>query len=190
MRYRISANLLVGLALTGCGSSNSHMQELDPNAIVRAPAGVPADTDVKLYEINGVSGLVAHGDTLVVMVYGKGSREAGLRVENARAGFSSLNRWLKTAQINAKSDLLRVPDLDDQSGSRFYYFSRTGNRWGFRAICTGAWDNDPKYPPTCDATYDASLKIVSVLTPEPIFVSNGSAIAKIALKTLADNGAI
>lgn len=155
----------LALQLVACDPQEaSSVQEVDPRAIVIPPPDVPDDNDAELYLIKGMSGLIDHGDELLVMVFGAGSREARIRAENVEAGQSSLNRWLASGgghETVLRERFLRVPDLDDESGSRFYYFERSssGEDWDFRAICTGAWDDDPAWPPTCNLTYVFGSKI-------------------------------
>ena len=139
------------------------------------PSGVPEDADTQLYTIRGMHGLIPHGDELMVMVYGRVAREAKLREENVEAGQSSLQRWLaegKGDQTIRGGRYLRVPDLDDESGSRFYYFEQAEQgEWQFRAICAGGWRADPNWPPTCDFTYPLRGNIVSIRVSETVFLS-------------------
>lgn len=181
--------MALAISLVACDQKPRTVQEVDPRTIVLPPEDVPDDKDTRLYTIRGMSGLIDHGDELMVMVYGAGAREARIRAANVTAGQSSLQRWLaagKGEQTVLDGHFLRVPDLDDESGSRFYYFERSSSEdWQFRAMCTGAWDDDPRWPSICDLTYVFSSKIVSIEIEEPLMLRKHAEIVERVLSELA-----
>lgn len=195
MKSSMEVALVVLLAgLVSCDAQKQDEAELvDPRTIVTIPPDVPDDAETQMYVIRGLLGLIPHGDELMVMVYGYAAREARLREENVSKGQSSLRRWLadgKGGQLIQDGRYLRVPDLDDESGSRFYYFEHLGvGEWQFRAICAGAWRDDPNWPPSCDFTYPLREKVVSIRVDEPVFLSEHyKAIHDHVLSTMAKKG--
>lgn len=181
--------LLAVVSLIACGNEREPAAvEVEPGSMFVLLQGGRDDADTRLYLIKGMTGLVEHGDELMVMVYGPCSREAEIRDWNVLKSRSSLRRWLEMGR-GEETDLdgrfLRVPDLDDESGSRFYYFERDQKKeWQFRAICTGAWDDDPTWPPSCDFTYRFRQKTVSIEIEEPLFLRTIDAITNRVLTAL------
>ena len=195
-RTRLASVTAVALFLAAAcdGNRDRASTEVEARSLVTPPAGLPDEGKVDLYAIKGLRGLIEDGDELLVMVYGSGAREASIRSENVAAGLSSLSRWQalkRKDKVPLDGALLRVPDLDDESGSRFYYFERTAAaRWDFRAICTGAWDDDPAWPSECDVTYPVGRKVVSLRISEPGFLKNRDAIVRLVFDALADDGVL
>lgn len=181
--------------LAACGAQlDSQSKPVDPRTIVTPPSGVPEDANTELHLVRGMQGLIEHGDELMVMVYDEGTREATIRAHNVAAGQSSLERWIamdKGGPTALDDRFLRVPDLDDETGSRFYYYERGSDRaWNFRAICSGAWDDDPKWPSICDFTHRIGQKFVSVELSEPVFLSHYDEIVERVMSALRAESAI
>jgi hypothetical protein len=192
VRWLLIPSLFV---LSACDQKNKFLSgPVDPRSIVTPPSGLQDDIDIDLYVVHGLSGLIGHGDELMVMVYGHGSREAKMRTENITAGQTSLSRWLDRGngdQALVNGRFLRVPDLDDESGSRFYYYERgPGKTWEFKAICAGAWRNNPKWPSDCDFTYPIGNKIVSISLEEPLILRHYDAIVERVIAALKERGVI
>lgn len=195
MSIKTMTTVLLVSFLVACGSQVDPQSEpVDPRAIVTPPPGVSDDVDTELHLVRGMQGLIEHGDELMVMVYGEGAREAAIRAHNIVAGQSSLERWIamdKDGQTVLDDRFLRVPDLDDETGSRFYYYERGADRaWKFRAICSGAWDDDPEWPSICDLTHQVGQKIVSIELAEPIFLRHYDEIVERVMKALRGSGII
>jgi hypothetical protein len=178
------------LAVFGC-RRNGQAQEVDlPWFLV--PPGVPEDPGTKLYKITGLRGLVAFGDETLAMVSSTDSREAAIRRENITAAYSSLGRWLPTHSGSVGKGPIRVPDLDDETGARFYYFEQgLSPEPRFMAICVGPWKDDTLHtPPICWHSIEVSGKVVSLELPESILLKHGDAIVAKALRTLRDDGVL
>ena len=127
------------------------------------PAEIPIDAETRLYKLTGFRDLIEFGDELVVMVYGPTTREAKIRRENIGLAEASLEAWLKESPLKSET-LLRVPDVADNNGARFFYFQLDkGNKPKFIAVCAGPWKRDENPSPViCDETVETSGKIVSI----------------------------
>lgn len=195
---RLFALMATGMLVACQGGREPAAVEVDPysyfNQFPNLLPGAPDEADTQLYLIKGLSGLIEHGDELMVMVYGPESPKKAERDWNQSLGESSLARWLAMGRGDETvlgGRFLRVPDLDDKSGSRFYYFERDKMRsWQFRAICTGAWDDDPAFPPTCWLNYTFGSKTVEVDLHEPVFLRSPDTITAKVLAALAQEGVI
>jgi hypothetical protein len=190
------ARLLIGIFLPAivlaCGCHRDGQAAEVEMPWFLAPPGLPDDGDVKLYKIVGLRGLIDFGDEMLVMVYGPESREAELRNENIAAARSSSERWLPSHPESPSRNPIRVPDIDDDSGARFYYLERDPKReLGFMAVCVGPMKGDriPR-PAMCWRTIQVRDKVVSLQLPEPIMLKNGDIIAAKVLDALEAKGVI
>lgn len=139
-----------------------------------------------------MQGLIDSGDELVVLVYPLDSREGRIRDENieiAWRSFSALNG--NKAFTQGREPFLKVPDILDKTGSRFFLFDRDGNQQlHFRGVCAGPWKTDHREAESeavCDLTYPLGYLIVSIELPERILRRNGPMIVRKVLTTLAQD---
>lgn len=166
---------------------SASIETVDAREVLDPPTDIAGSEDTRLHLVRGMTGLIPQGDELMVMVYGAGSREALIRQQNVSAAKSSLDHWLQGAgpvERRREGGLLRVPDVHDPGGSRFYYFESKGpgEEWEFRATCAGAWDNNPEWPSICDLSYVAGRSVVSMEIEEDSMVANH---AKIRCKVMS-----
>jgi hypothetical protein len=175
--------LLATLHLAGCErepgasdgtTSRAHSREIDPQV------------DVSLRVVRGMAGLVPHGDELMVMTFDDHSSEAEILEENATIAARSLNRYLgERPDSTSNQKLLRVPDYEDESGSRFFYYEADQPKgWRLIAVCAGAWIDDPKYPPVCYLYYRVEGRTIKYGLEEAYLLRNHAEIAHRVLLAL------
>ncbi len=150
--------------------------------------GIPGSADTRLYLVAGLRGTIPRGDELLVMVHGPAAKESRVQREYVEKGQSSLRRWLDGQADEPEAGdggetsadrHQKVPDLDDASGSRFYYFERTAaDGWRLLAICAGAGTDDPAAaeepprPATCSVSYPLDGRTVTFRLDEPVLLSD------------------
>jgi len=178
------------LAVFGCRGNDQAEEVGLPWFLV--PPGLPDDTGTKLYKITGLRGLVAFGDETLAMVSSTDSRESAIRRENIAAAYSSRDRWLPTHPGSFGKGPVRVPDLDDETGARFYYFEQGSSpEPRFMAICVGPWkDAALRSPPICWRSIEVSDKVVTLELTETVLLKHGDAIVAKVLRTLRDDGVL
>jgi hypothetical protein len=158
-----------------------------------ANQSIPMESNTVLYRITGLTGLVEHGDELVAMTFPRESREASIRQENINAAQSSLRDKNSGFDLEHQGDerFVRVRDVDDETGHRFFYFERNANgSLAFRGVCSESWGGGPQSDPSlavCDITYPLEGLIVYFEVSEKVFIAHGEEIAKRVLEVVRAN---
>lgn len=176
---RIFILLLATISVASCDRSESTASE-----------GIPVDSNTVLYRVTGLTGLVEYGDELVAMTYPRKSREARIRQENIDAAqFSLLDKESNSDVMNqGKNRLVKVPDLEDETKHRFFYFERSASgALVFRGVCSESWSKGRQSDSSlavCDVTYPLGDLIVHFEVSEKAFITHGEAIAERVLDTV------
>lgn len=176
--------LLTSLSLTGC-RDKAASPPLEPSVRDHSSALAP-QKDVSLRVVTGMRGLVPHGDELMVMVFGDNNTEAEILEENTAIGDRSLHRFLlENPARSSEGKLLRIPDMEDESGTRYFYYERLAqNGWRLIAVCVGGELQNAENPPVCSVFYRIGSNTVSYELEESFLLRNHAVITQRVLLSL------
>jgi hypothetical protein len=122
------------------------------------------------------------------MVFDRETEEGKKYLENRASAIESMHRQegkLVRSEDPAQ-EFLRVPDDEDESSSRIYYFQRKNDgHYEYVGVCAGAWRDDPDWPPICEIVMAYGDRYVSIEVEESAFLQNYESISKRVLDKLA-----